>query len=69
MALKTFNVDSEVYRCYSEHCKKNGVSMSRKVENFIREELEKLGVKIDSDSDEGGKEVKGHEKHPMGKYC
>jgi hypothetical protein len=41
-ALKTFNLDSDVYGEFSEHCKENGISMSRKVENFIREELEQI---------------------------
>ena len=39
MALKTFNLDAEVYKEFSKHCKKNGISMSKKVENFIKEEL------------------------------
>ena len=48
MALKTFNLDGEVYKEFSEHCKKHGISMSKKVENFIREELEgiKSGTKV-----------------------
>ena len=47
MALKTFNVDEEAYKQFSEHCKKSGISMSKKVGNFIKEELErlKLGIK------------------------
>lgn len=48
MALKTFNLDNEIYKQFSEHCKKQGISMSKKIENFIKEELEqiKLGSKI-----------------------
>ncbi|NCO11185.1 hypothetical protein CO038_00540 [Candidatus Pacearchaeota archaeon CG_4_9_14_0_2_um_filter_39_13] len=42
MALKTFNLDAEVYEEFSKHCKKHGISMSRKVENFIRDEVGKL---------------------------
>ena len=42
MALKTFNLDDDVYREFSLHCKKNGISMSRKIENFIKEELEQI---------------------------
>ncbi len=45
MALKTFNLDAEVYKKFSEHCKREGISMSRQVEKFIREELEKLKAK------------------------
>jgi macrodomain Ter protein organizer (MatP/YcbG family) len=42
MALKTFNLDSEVYKQFSKHCKENGISMSKKIENFIKQELSKL---------------------------
>lgn len=42
MALKTFNVDEEVYKEFSQHCKKQGISMSKKVENFIRKEVAKI---------------------------
>ncbi len=42
MALKTFNLDAEVYRLFSEHCKREGISMSKKIEKFIRQELEAL---------------------------
>ena len=42
MALKTFNLDAEVYKEFSKHCKKEGHSMSKKIENFIKMELEKL---------------------------
>lgn len=70
MALKTFNLDGVLYKEFSEYCKKHGISMSKRIENFIREEIEsiksggKLQVKrfvkkIDFESDE----------HPIGKYC
>ncbi len=42
MAIKTFNIDEKIYKEYLKHCKKEGISMSRKVENFIKAELEKL---------------------------
>jgi len=42
MALKTFNLDLEVYKKFSEHCKKQGISMSKKIENFLRKELEQI---------------------------
>jgi len=41
-ALKTFNLDEELYKQFSEYCKSNGISMSKKIENFIKDELEKL---------------------------
>ena len=40
--LKTFNIDEEIYREFSEYCRKHGISMSKKIENFIREELESI---------------------------
>jgi hypothetical protein len=46
MAIKTFNVDAMLYKEYSEHCKAQGISMSKKVENFIREELDKIKASI-----------------------
>ena len=65
--LKTFNLDSEVYREFSEYCKLHGISMSKRVENFIRKELDNLKGETS-----GEKEVKktwGAEEHPIGKYC
>lgn len=71
-ALKTFNVDQEIYKEFSSHCKKHGISMSKKVENFIREELERLKERVyhkkvtkivrDGESLE-------EKEHNMGKYC
>ncbi len=42
MALKTFNIDHKIHRDFAKHCKKEGISMSKRVENFIRDEVEKL---------------------------
>ena len=42
MAIKTFNVDEETYRQFANYCKKQGVSMSKRVENFIKEELTRI---------------------------
>ncbi len=44
MGIKTFNIDEEVYKQFSAHCKKNGVSMSKRVENFIRDEVLKINA-------------------------
>ena len=77
MALKTFNVDGDVYDKYSKHCKKNGVSMSKQVENFLRDEIEKLTKSKDSsekvfiDDSKIRKEMKNFDKsldHPLRKY-
>jgi len=63
VALKTFNLDAEVYKRFSKHCKKEGISMSRKVENFIRGELRKIGSGV-------GKGIKSADaEHPLSKYC
>jgi predicted urease superfamily metal-dependent hydrolase len=41
MVLKTFNLDERVYEEYSKHCKKEGISMSKRIEGFIKIEVEK----------------------------
>ena len=35
MALKTFNVDPDVYKRFSGFCKGNGINMSKQVELFM----------------------------------
>ena len=65
MALKTFNLDEEVYRRYSAHCKRRGMSMSKQIEFFMREKLDKLS--------QASSIIKGTEEdvrlHLMNKYC
>ena len=39
MALKTFNLNEEVYKKFSGFCKENGMSMSKQVEMFIRAQM------------------------------
>jgi hypothetical protein len=75
MALKTFNIDEKVYAEFSKHCKKNGISMSRRVENFIKEEMEKLGRVVELKV-EAPLPVKiaphpevSDRPHPLSKYC
>lgn len=73
MALKTFNLNGEIYREFSEYCKKEGISMSKKIENFIREELEhvKSGGRISVKRFTkllGKHEMDEHE-HSFKKYC
>jgi len=68
--IKTFNVDEEVYKQFSAHCKKNGISMSKKIENFIRDEIVKLKVKPSS----AGKKIVEKNNlsamhHTFSKYC
>ena len=61
MVLKTFNLDEEVYKKYSEYCKKNGISMSKKINNFIKEELNKINNSYSS--------CDNIKEHDMFKYC
>ena len=62
--LKTFNLDEGIYKNFSEHCKKNGISMSKRVENFMKSELEKLRINT------GNIEMKkANEEHSFKKYC
>lgn len=71
MVIKTFNVDEEVYKQFSQHCKKNGISMSKRVENFLKEEVSKINNKIAKkniiDKIENNKISTGH--HSFSKYC
>jgi len=40
MALKTFNLDEDVYARFRNYCKKHGVSMSKQVELFMNSQIE-----------------------------
>lgn len=42
--LKTFNLDAKLYEEFSNYCKEFGISMSKRVESFIKQELEKIRV-------------------------
>lgn len=68
MVIKTFNIDEEVYKQFSEHCKKHGVSMSKRVENFIRTEVSKIKVKSESKI-EKSEIVDKKSIHTFSKYC
>jgi len=61
--LKTFNLDSEIYKEFSDHCKEHGISMSKKVENFIKLEMEKIRPQQTRK-----KETKA-EDHSFSKFC
>jgi hypothetical protein len=64
--LKTFNLDAETYKQFSKHCKENGISMSKKVENFIKEELKQLSPRKKFIQKQ--KALKPEE-HSFAKYC
>jgi len=36
MVIKTFNVDSDTYKKFSEYCKSSGISMSKQINNFMK---------------------------------
>lgn len=40
MVLKTFNIEDETYKKFSEFCKENGISMSKQIDIFIKAQLE-----------------------------
>ena len=40
MVLKTFNLEEDVYRKFSEFCKGNGISMSKQVGFFMQSVIE-----------------------------
>ena len=52
MVLKTFNLDEETYRKFSEFCRENGISMSKQINLFmsysfiISKQLNKIFSKI-----------------------
>ena len=36
----SFTIDEDLFNRYRNYCKKNGISMSARIENFIKKELE-----------------------------
>ena len=75
MALKTFNIDEKVYKQYSKKCKEKGMSMSKQVEIFLKNEIAKaadLNSEKDIDSDKISREMSKFNRyleHPLQKYC
>jgi len=67
MAIKTFNIDEEVYNQFSKHCKKNGISMSKRIENFIRGEISKL--KSNPIENKLNETLFQKKDHSFSKYC
>ena len=45
MVIKTFNIDEDVYQKYSDMCREYGVSMSKQINAFMRNQLEEPEVK------------------------
>ena len=40
MAIKTFNVNEEIYAKFSTFCKEHGISMSKQVQMFMESQVE-----------------------------
>jgi len=40
MSIKSFNIEDETYKKFSEYCKGNGISMSKQIEFFMRSVIE-----------------------------
>ena len=69
MAIKTFNIDAEIYGQFSAYCKKHGISMSKRVEHFIREELAKIKDKIPYMKKQDTEKKVVVERHSFSRYC
>ncbi len=41
MAIKSFNIQEDVYKVFSSFCKENGISMSKHIEFFMKSCIEK----------------------------
>lgn len=70
MVIRTFNVDNEVYSAYADYCKANGISMSKRVEKFIAEDIERL-KNLHGNQTIVEKPIlsKKDDNHVMKKYC
>lgn len=40
MVIKTFNLEENVYKKFSDFCKENGLSMSNQINLFIKAQIE-----------------------------
>ena len=40
MAIKTFNLEEDVYKKFADFCKEHGLSMSKQVNIFIKAQIE-----------------------------
>ena len=65
MAIKTFNIDEETYKQFSNHCKEHGISMSKKIEKFIQKEIEQLKIPEQPKTSIQQNNLS----HPLKKYC
>ncbi len=40
MSIKSFSINDETYKKFSEYCKSNGISMSKQIEFFMKSIIE-----------------------------
>ena len=40
MVLKTFNLEEQTYKKFSDFCRQNGISMSKQIDIFIKAQIE-----------------------------
>jgi len=45
MAIKSFNVQEETYKQFSEYCRQNGINMSKQIEFFMQSVIAEPEVK------------------------
>ncbi len=70
MGLKTFNLDNKIYEEFSKYCKKEGISMSKKVEKFIAEEVNKIkGLGKNAGLKTNERKIGVMKHHSFSKYC
>ena len=77
MAIKTFNINEKIHKDYSDYCKKEGISMSKKIENFIKQELESLKNKQTNQIHQSNPKINhqdssakiNQEENSFSKYC
>jgi len=71
MVIKTFNINEKIHKDYSEYCKREGISMSKKIENFIKQELESLKKKQTHQhkSEQEHEAVSSSQENSFSKFC
>lgn len=75
MSLKTFNLDESMYKKYSSHCKKEGISMSKQIDRFIGDEVARIEGLRTTQPDASSTKKSAHSlktegnEHPMHKFC
>ena len=42
----TLSIDSDTYKKFQDYCETNAIMLSKKIELFMKKELEELGIKM-----------------------